>query len=56
MAEVNLGESGLDLGELQLGQVHTIDLDLDTFVAGVGYAKQCVAVILKEPGVFTRIK
>lgn len=50
MAEVNLGESGLDLGEMQLGQAHTIDLDLDTFVAGVGYTKQSIAVITKEPG------
>lgn len=50
MAEVNLGESGLDLGEMQSGQAQTVDLDLDTFISGVGYTKQCLAVICKEPG------
>lgn len=52
MAEVNLGESGLDSGEMQLGQAQTVDLDLDTFISGVGYTKQSLAVLCKEPGGF----
>lgn len=48
LAEVNLGESGLDLGEMQLGQALSLDVDFDTFIAGIGYSKQTVAVMLKE--------
>lgn len=50
VAEIHLGESGLDYGEQQLGQILSIDLDLDTFVVGVGYAKQTLAVLSKDPG------
>jgi len=50
LAEVNLGESGLDLGELQQGQALTIDYDLDTFLAGVGYTKQLLAIMSKDTG------
>lgn len=50
IAEQHLGESGRDIGEQHLGQLWSIDLDLDTFVAGIGYAKQAFAVLSKDPG------
>lgn len=50
IAEVHLGESGLDFGELQLGQATTLDLDIDTFVAGIGYTKQSVVTLSQDSG------
>lgn len=50
VAEIHLGESGLDLGEQYLGQTMSIDLDLDTFIAGVGYTKQALALVVNDPG------
>lgn len=50
VAESHLGESGLDYGEQQLGLLLGLDLDLDTFVAGVGYAKQTLALLVREAG------
>lgn len=50
VAELHIGESGLDLGEQHLGQTTSIDYDLDTFIAGVGYAKQALALAINDPG------
>ena len=51
VAESYLGESGLDFGEQQLGLVMSIDLELDTLVAGVGYAKQALALLSQDKGI-----
>jgi hypothetical protein len=40
----------LDIGEQQLGHILTIDLSLDTLAAGIGFTKQTVAALIKEPG------
>lgn len=50
VAENYLGESGLDFGEQQLGVISSVDLDLDTLVAGVGYAKQALALLTRDKG------
>lgn len=50
IAESQLGESGLDFGEQQLGQVLGVEFDIDIFLAGVGYTKQTLAVMTKDSG------
>jgi hypothetical protein len=45
-----LGDSDLDIGEQQLGQILTVDLSLDTLAAGIGFTKQTVATLSKELG------
>ena len=52
VAEMHFGESGLDLGEQQLGQFISLDLDLDIFMAGIGYVKQTLAAISTDPGMY----
>ena len=50
IAELHIGESGIDLGEQHLGQTMSVDYDLDTFIAGVGHAKQALARAMNDPG------
>lgn len=50
IAELHIGESGIDLGEQHLGQIMSVDYDLDTFIAGVGHAKQALALAMNDPG------
>jgi dynactin 1 len=50
IAELHIGESGIDLGEQHLGQTMSVDYDLDTFIAGVGHAKQALALAINDPG------
>jgi dynactin 1 len=50
VAELHFGESDLDLVEQSLGQMISLDLDLDTFVVGVGYTKQALALVINDPG------
>lgn len=50
VAEMHIGESGLDFGEQHLGQMMSVDFDLDTFIAGVGYTKQTLALVINDPG------
>ena len=52
VAENYLGESGLDLGEQQLGTVAGVDLELDTVIAGVGYTKQALALLSQDKGAY----
>jgi hypothetical protein len=35
---------------MQHGQAVTLDCDFDTLLAGIGYTKQCVALIVRETG------
>ena len=48
LAERSFGESDLDYPEQQVGLLTTLDLDLDTFLAGVGFAKQTLATLAKS--------
>lgn len=50
LAEMHLGESGLDFGEQQWGVAVSLDLDFDTLVAGIGFTKQTLATLAKDPG------
>jgi dynactin 1 len=47
---MHLGESGLDFGEQQWGVAVSLDLDFDTLVAGIGFTKQTLATLAKDPG------
>ena len=48
IAEVHFGESGLDLGEQQLGYILSLDSNVDSFLAGVSLAKQTIANHLQD--------
>lgn len=52
IAELHIGETGIDLGEQHLGHIMSIDYDLDTLIAGVGHAKQALALAINDPGTF----
>jgi len=56
VAEMHLGESGLDFGEMQLGQAVTLDYDLDTFMVGIGFSKQCIALLIRDVGMSSSCK
>ena len=55
VAETHLGESDLDFGEQQYGQLLSMNLDLDTFVVGIGFAKQSTAVVCNDPDVTVKV-
>ena len=50
LAETHLGESGLDYGEQQHGIAAWLDLDFDVIIAGVGFTKQALVTLAKDPG------
>lgn len=45
----------IDLFERESACVSSLDLDLDTIAVAAGFAKQTVAALSREPGMFVRL-
>jgi dynactin 1 len=54
LAETHLQQSVLDLAERELSCITALDLDFDTIAAAVGFTKQALATISKDPGLSLR--
>lgn len=52
LAEVHLRGSVLDLAEREQGYIATLDLDLDTIAAAIGFTKQTLATIGADSGMW----
>ncbi|CAH7681375.1 expressed protein [Phakopsora pachyrhizi] len=48
LVEIYLTDSDYDTAELQFGDINTLDVDLDSILACVGFAKQTIATLERE--------
>jgi len=50
LEQTYFGQTDIDLGEKELGQVLGFDYDLDNFAAAVGFAKHVIVTASQDPG------
>ncbi|KNZ45590.1 uncharacterized protein VP01_7g30 [Puccinia sorghi] len=48
LAEVYMPESDYDVAELQYGDIHTLDVDLDSILVCIAFAKQTIAALEQD--------
>lgn len=48
LAELYLSDTEYDVAELQCGEIQTLDVDLDSILACIGFTKQTIATIEHE--------
>lgn len=48
LAEVYMSESDYDVAELQYGDIHTLDVDLDSILVCIAFAKQTIAALEQD--------
>lgn len=53
LAEVYMPESDYDVAELQYGDIHTLDVDLDSILVCIAFAKQTIAALEQDGRSFT---